>query len=197
MNELLKTESVKDEAVPWLKGCEVCNAGLLKRMDELKERGLSEREAAREMEREAEQAIGEKVWDAGKIRNRYKYHKQGYGWKPTKGWPKIDWDKDDPDTIIEKTETWFQNRFDVPAEELARWAMSLRFYLNDGSTEDEVLDRAYWCAVSLYFRTLLDIACRKPDTIIDGRPISELVWEERDLVSNACEAHRSKVKGGA
>lgn len=60
----------------WLKDCEICNAGLCKRMDELTQggKGLSEREAAKVMEAEAAASIGEKVWNAEQIRHRYLYH---------------------------------------------------------------------------------------------------------------------------
>lgn len=66
-----KTEA---EGVPWLKGCEVCTAGLCGRMEELRASGLSERKAAKRMEEEAAQAIGEPVWSAEQIRRRYLYH---------------------------------------------------------------------------------------------------------------------------
>ena len=63
------------KAINWLRDCEICNAGVCKRMDELKEQGLSERAASRRMERECG---GEQ--SASKILGRYKYHaKQQYG----------------------------------------------------------------------------------------------------------------------
>jgi hypothetical protein len=64
----------------WLKDCEICNVGLCKRMTELTApiekggKGLSEREAARIMESEAADQIGEKVWSAKHIQARYRYH---------------------------------------------------------------------------------------------------------------------------
>jgi hypothetical protein len=68
------------QGVNWLKECDICNVGLCKRLDELVSpvsaggQGLSEREAARVMEKEAEEQIGKKVWTAGQIRRRYVYH---------------------------------------------------------------------------------------------------------------------------
>ncbi len=63
------------ENVKWLKDCELCNAGVCKRIDELKEQGLTERAASRKME---EECGGEQ--SADKILGRYKYHaKQQYG----------------------------------------------------------------------------------------------------------------------
>lgn len=58
----------------WLKDCEICNVGLCKRIDELKEEGNSTREAARIMDSESDG-----LWEADKIRNRYRYYKQGRG----------------------------------------------------------------------------------------------------------------------
>jgi DNA repair photolyase len=58
---------------PWLKDCEICNAGLCSTMDRLKAEGKSEREAAKTMEQEAVQIIGAKVWTAQQIRARYIY----------------------------------------------------------------------------------------------------------------------------
>jgi hypothetical protein len=70
-------------AAPWLKGCEICNAGLCNEMDHLTAPldkgglGLSEREAARRMEEIAQKAIGIKVWAAEQIRKRYERHAGG------------------------------------------------------------------------------------------------------------------------
>jgi hypothetical protein len=66
--------------VNWLKDCDICNTGICKRFDELTApaskggKGLSEREAAKVMEKEAEEQIGTKVWSAEQIRRRYAYH---------------------------------------------------------------------------------------------------------------------------
>jgi len=56
----------------WLLGCEICNTGLCKRIDELKDQDKTVREAARIMESESDG-----LWDAEKIRDRYRYYKGG------------------------------------------------------------------------------------------------------------------------
>ena len=58
----------------WLKDCEICNVGLCKRIDGLKDDGKTIREAARIMESESEG-----LWEADKIRDRYRYYKGGKG----------------------------------------------------------------------------------------------------------------------
>ena len=58
----------------WLKGCEVCNAGLCKRMDELIESGLSQRKAAQSLEDEQKETLGAVVYSAGALRGRYLLH---------------------------------------------------------------------------------------------------------------------------
>lgn len=54
----------------WLKDCEICNVGLCSCLDELVEKGMSIREAARRMEKESEGLYSESA-----IRNRYQYYK--------------------------------------------------------------------------------------------------------------------------
>jgi hypothetical protein len=76
--EIQKNEGDKTMATEWLKECEICNAGLCKRMDELIEEVGSERKAAQAMEAEAAKQIGHPVWTWSQIRDRYKYHKHGY-----------------------------------------------------------------------------------------------------------------------
>lgn len=56
----------------WLKDCEICNAGLCVRVDELKKVGNSERGACRLMSEESEG-----VYSPIDIRNRYRYNKLG------------------------------------------------------------------------------------------------------------------------
>jgi len=58
----------------WLKECEICDAGLCRRMDELQEAGYTQRESARIMEDEAAECLGEVLWKAPQIRRRYLYH---------------------------------------------------------------------------------------------------------------------------
>ena len=58
----------------WLKDCEICNVGLCKRIIDMKHEGKSTRREARIMEVESDG-----LWDADKIRNRYRYYKQGRG----------------------------------------------------------------------------------------------------------------------
>lgn len=66
--------------INWLKDCELCNNGVCKRIDDLKESGLSERAAAKQMEQDCDG-----LRDASKIRDRYRYYKKGHsGGNPPK-----------------------------------------------------------------------------------------------------------------
>jgi hypothetical protein len=67
-------EFLRLDNVSWLKDCEICNVGLCKRIDGLKAEGKSVREAARIMESESDN-----LWEADKIRDRYRYYKGGKG----------------------------------------------------------------------------------------------------------------------
>lgn len=59
----------------WIKDCNMCNAGVCKEIIKLKEQGLSERAASRQMEQECD---GD--FKANTILSRFKYHaKQQYG----------------------------------------------------------------------------------------------------------------------
>jgi N6-adenosine-specific RNA methylase IME4 len=59
----------------WLQGCEICNGGLVERVEELKSEGHSIRAACRVMESEAFDNLGYKVWTSAEIRRRYQNHK--------------------------------------------------------------------------------------------------------------------------
>jgi hypothetical protein len=61
----------------WLKGCEICNAGLCARFEELIGQGMSQRRAAKELEKDQREQLGEVVypWDA--LRARFKRQKVG------------------------------------------------------------------------------------------------------------------------
>lgn len=65
----------------WLKGCEVCDAGLCARVDELKGQGISERQASKMLEDDQKEHLGDVVYSANILRSRYKYLKGGR--KPT------------------------------------------------------------------------------------------------------------------
>jgi len=56
----------------WIENCELCNAGVCVRVDELKADGYKVREAARIMEQECDG-----VYTANQIRDRYRYYKSG------------------------------------------------------------------------------------------------------------------------
>jgi hypothetical protein len=58
----------------WLKGCEVCNTGLCNRFNELIQSGLSQRQAAERMEKEQQEQIGNVVYSADALRQRYQFH---------------------------------------------------------------------------------------------------------------------------
>ena len=55
----------------WLKGCEVCNAGLCSRFDDLIASGKSQRSAAAILEKEQLRGIGEVLYPAGALGKRY------------------------------------------------------------------------------------------------------------------------------
>ena len=59
----------------WLKGCEICNAGLCARFDELIKEGLSQRKAAKHLESEQEKALGAVIYPAETLRTRLKRNK--------------------------------------------------------------------------------------------------------------------------
>jgi protein gp37 len=55
----------------WLKGCEVCNAGLCNRFDELIGQGLSQRKAAELLEAEQQEILGEIIYSSEALRRRF------------------------------------------------------------------------------------------------------------------------------
>jgi N6-adenosine-specific RNA methylase IME4 len=69
--------------VEWLKDCEICNAGLCVRVDELKPQLGGLKPACKEMEAEAAEELGRPVWTAAQIRQRYLYYKGKRGRNPT------------------------------------------------------------------------------------------------------------------
>lgn len=56
----------------WLKGCEVCNAELVNEMRRHIACGMSERRAAKELEKQQEHELGTKLYSAVSILSRYK-----------------------------------------------------------------------------------------------------------------------------
>ncbi len=58
----------------WLKDCEICNTGLCSQFQEYVEQGMSERAAARQMEKDCGN-----LWSADKIYGRYRYYAKGHG----------------------------------------------------------------------------------------------------------------------
>ena len=59
----------------WLKGCEICNAGLCARFDELIGQGMSQRQAARELEKEQKGKLGEVIYSWKALWRRLQRHK--------------------------------------------------------------------------------------------------------------------------
>ena len=55
----------------WLKGCEVCNSGLCTKFDELINAGCGHREAARQLEEEQQEKLGEIVFSSSSLLSRY------------------------------------------------------------------------------------------------------------------------------
>jgi len=96
----------------WLKGCEVCNAGLCKRMNELIESGLSQRKAAEMLAKEVVDKHGVALYSANALKIRYGRNK--YGWKDDRG-------KSGSDRTGSKrpTYTW-EEEFDAETERLKK-----------------------------------------------------------------------------
>jgi len=59
----------------WIKGCEICNAGLLEEMDRLIEKGTSAAKASEILASQQEDKIGIELYSAENIRDRYRYHR--------------------------------------------------------------------------------------------------------------------------
>jgi hypothetical protein len=84
----------------WLKGCEVCNAGLCARFDELISSGQGCRKAARLLEDEQKEILGEVVYSYSSLLNRYYRNKPQRcseteqsnpdNTKPVEKWPKCE-----------------------------------------------------------------------------------------------------------
>lgn len=70
-------EKAKDAPgnVIWLKECEICNAGLCAEVDRLKESGLTENAACKQLVEQQEQILGEVIYSQSSIRNRYQWHR--------------------------------------------------------------------------------------------------------------------------
>ena len=59
----------------WLKDCEICNAGLCARFDELVSQGLSHRRAVKVLENEQKEALGESLYSWKALWGRVKRHR--------------------------------------------------------------------------------------------------------------------------
>ena len=95
--------------------------------------------------------------------------------------------------IVSKAQEWFENRFNPSEQEIAFRAMNLtRMYsgeydrkakrIVDGLSHNEAYELARWFAVSCYFRALLQAAAVDSDIMIDGKPIHDVIMEERNLI---------------
>jgi len=62
-------------ASKWLQGCEICNTGLINRVDELVDGGISVNKACKLMAEEGERTIGDMVYSQAAIRARYRHYK--------------------------------------------------------------------------------------------------------------------------
>lgn len=77
----------KPEAdVEWIKGCQICNFGLVIRFNELKKQGLSDRHVSRLMAKEAAEAHPDLAdeFSAERIRDRMRHHLNKNGGKSPK-----------------------------------------------------------------------------------------------------------------
>lgn len=61
----------------WLKGCEICDAGLCARVDELVGQGMSERKASKVLEDDQQEQLGEVLYPWNALRVRYQRIKGG------------------------------------------------------------------------------------------------------------------------
>ena len=59
----------------WLKECEICNAGLVAEMDSQISAGLSQRAGAKVLEAQQQDKLGDVVYSAEAILQRYRYHR--------------------------------------------------------------------------------------------------------------------------
>lgn len=59
----------------WLKGCEICDAALIKCVDEFRAIGMSENAAIKETHKQQFPVLGTELYSVSSIRNRYKYNK--------------------------------------------------------------------------------------------------------------------------
>lgn len=58
----------------WLKGCEVCNAGLVSEMDRLVDLDVPVQKAAKILAKQAAKELGNELYSAISIQNRYRYY---------------------------------------------------------------------------------------------------------------------------
>jgi hypothetical protein len=65
----------------WLKGNKICNATLCTRFEELIGQGMTQRQAAKELEREQQEKWGTVLYGASTLRRRYQKAKGG--WRPS------------------------------------------------------------------------------------------------------------------
>lgn len=74
----MKEKATNDDAlkVDWLKGCEICSAGLCAEMDKFIEKhNMTERMAAKHLARSAEKVLGILLYNSDQIRSQYRYYK--------------------------------------------------------------------------------------------------------------------------
>lgn len=123
------------EELKWLKDCELCNVGVCNTIDDYQAQGLSIRAAAEKMEQECEG-----LWSASKIRDRYRYYKQGHSGGGNPPSP-------DNRSILE----WSQQEWDLASENMTcqeKWKLVMRSlswageYNNISHTQHE--DCANW-----------------------------------------------------
>ena len=84
--------------------------------------------------------------------------------------------------IVSKAQEWFENRFNPSEQEIAFRAMDLKRMYGDEMSSEETYKLARWFAVSCYFRALLQAAAVDSDIMIDGKPIHDVIMEERNLI---------------
>ena len=76
--DALNGDAIIEDAVneDWLKGCEICTAGLCATMDKyIDKHNMTERMAAKYLAGSAEKVIGFPLYNPDQIRNQYRYHK--------------------------------------------------------------------------------------------------------------------------
>ena len=128
LSKLKKRKLQREEVnmAEWLKGCEVCNAGLCKEMSRLiNDEGLSQRKAAQKLvDEQKEKFDGKVLYSVNALKNRYQLHtgKREPNKKVAHNEPKIKPDNEEPlfnrDGSLNSKWSKAEREFDAETERL-------------------------------------------------------------------------------